>query len=326
MSSHCRLLGNLRVYLAELFLLVSAVSGCQKASGQPEKRPVVRIAQAQGRFMSSFVSALAKTLQDHFPAEIQSVNPRSLTSNARLVEEGEAELAIIPANVAYLAYTQGWDDLQRPHRRLRGVAVIDTIPLHLVATENSGIRRLSDIRGKRVAMGRMGSTTAVTAEMILESLHLSANDVHAQWVNGDAAAEGLRTGKLDAAFNRGNDQEFAVEEVMQTLLRVKGVKFIPILRNQTEEIRSTHLFLRPVRVPAGIYGDHSEFQTIGVDSLLICRDDLPEELVYWITRTLIESPVPVARAAHLDPEEIRATPIPLHPGAARYYRERELFH
>jgi len=61
MSSR-RLLGNLRVYLAELFLLVSAVSGCQKASGQPEKRPVVRIAQAQGRFMSSFVSALAKTL------------------------------------------------------------------------------------------------------------------------------------------------------------------------------------------------------------------------------------------------------------------------
>ena len=301
-------------------------SGCQKELGQQAKPPVIRIAQTQDRLLNPLTEEIKKTLREHYPAEVVTVTPRSLTNNARSIEDREVELAVIPANVAYLAYTQGWDDLHQAHKKLRGVAVLDTIALHLIARENSNISKLADIRGKHVAMGRKGSTTAVTAEMILESLHLTPEDVHAEWVSGDVAIEELRSGKLDAVFNRGNDQEFAVEEVMQKLLRVKGVRFIPILRSETEDIRSTHPFLRPISVPAGMYGHHSEVETIGVDSLMVCRDDLPEELVYWITRTLVELRPSVARSTHVDPERVHATPIPLHPGAARYYRERELFH
>jgi TRAP transporter TAXI family solute receptor len=309
-------------------LLMSGViaSACQKELGQQARRPTIRIAQAEDRLKNPLTDALKRTLREHFPVEIVSVTPRSLTNNARSIEENEVELAVIPANVAYLAYTQGWDDLHQPHKKLRGLAVLDTIPLHLIARDNSGISKLSDIRGKRVAIGRKGSTTAVTAEMILESLRLSPADVHAEWISGDAAVEGLQAAKLDAVFNRGNDQEFAVEEVIQKLLAVKGTRFIPILRSETEKIRSTHPFLRPISVPAGMYGHHSEVETIGVDSLMVCRDDLPEELVYWITRTLVELRSTVAHSTHVDPERVHATPIPLHSGAARYYRERELFH
>jgi TRAP-type uncharacterized transport system substrate-binding protein len=62
--------------------------------------------------------------------------------------------------------------------------------------------------------------------------------------------------------------------------------------------------------------------------LLACRDDLPDELVYWITRTLFESLPELAESYSLlrqvDLQQLSASPIPLHPGAARFYREREL--
>ena len=62
---------------------------------------------------------------------------------------------------------------------------------------------------------------------------------------------------------------------------------------------------------------------------LACRDDLPDELVYWVTRTLFESLPELAGSLpalrQIDPERVQASPVPLHAGAARFYRERELF-
>ena len=70
-------------------------------------------------------------------------------------------------------------------------------------------------------------------------------------------------------------------------------------------------------------------QTIGVDNLLICLDSLPESLVYDMTRLLFETLPALAKnyvtARMINADQAPATPIPLHPGAARYYRERELF-
>ena len=309
-------------------LLLAVIAGCRKEAPQQEKTHVIRVAaNPQDRLLKPLTDALKKTLSERFPAEVTSVNQRSLTNNAGQIQQGEIELAVIPANIAYLAYTQGWDDLREPHRRLRGVAVLDTIPLHLIARDDSGIKRLREIRGKRIGIGGgRDSTTAVTAEMILSSLQLSPEDVHVTWMPAAVAVEQLGTGKLDAVFNRGNTQEFTVEEAMRKLVGVKGARLVPILRSETEEIGSTHPFLRPISIPAGMYGDHIEMETIGVDSLMVCSDTLPEELVYWITRTLVELRSGIASATHVDPDRVHATPIPLHPGAARYYRERELFH
>jgi TRAP-type uncharacterized transport system substrate-binding protein len=67
---------------------------------------------------------------------------------------------------------------------------------------------------------------------------------------------------------------------------------------------------------------------VGIDALLVCRDDLAEEVVYEFTKEFFAALPLLARsnseAANVDVEKAPATPIPLHPGAARYYREREV--
>ena len=94
-------------------------------------------------------------------------------------------------------------------------------------------------------------------------------------------------------------------------------------------IRSRYPFLHSTLIPTGMYGNHPGIATVGVDTVMVCRSDLPEEQVYWITRALVDSMTAAVRTMNPvhqpDPDQVYATPIPLHPGAARYYRERALF-
>jgi len=305
------------------------LAGCRKPLTETRKPPVIRVASTGVE--NPLDRALTETLQKYFPAKIQHVQS-GLTGNTRRIEESQTELAIIPANLAYAAWAQGGGVPPRPYSKLRGIAALYTIPLLLVATEASGIRRLDDIRSKRVAVGPPDSTTQITVKMTLEGVGLSAADIDARPVNRDAAVEELRAGEVDAVFHRGNDLSGTVSK----LLKVPHVNFVPISRRETAMIRQRHPFLLPIWIPAGLYGNHAGFETIGIDTLLVCRDDLPEDQVYWITRALFESLAGESLAGHtgstgasefqrVDLSQIRATPIPLHPGAARYYRERELF-
>ena len=81
----------------------------------------------------------------------------------------------------------------------------------------------------------------------------------------------------------------------------------------------TGAIVQPVRHPV---------ETLGAEWLLVCRSDLSEDLVYQLTRAFFEQLPALARdhgeAALIDPEQAPAAPIPLHAGAARYYREREV--
>ena len=117
-----------------------------------------------------------------------------------------------------------------------------------------------------------------------------------------------------------------------TRVTTADVRLIPIGREQIARIQERterSRFLKSTMIPRGTYPrqDH-DILTLGEDILLLCRKDLPEPLVYELTKALFDS-VAVLMTAHpaasgIDPERGPMTSIPLHPGAARYYREREL--
>jgi TRAP transporter TAXI family solute receptor len=278
-----------------------------------------------GRIMNPLAANLSRVLPEHFPARFEVLKIASSGEYARLLENSEIEMAMIQTDLAYVAYTQGLGNSPQPMRKLRGVAVLYTTPLHLLVTNSSQIRNVQDLRGKRVFAGAAGSPTEFTANMTLQGLGLSLGDMQIKRIPDAELAASLRSGQLDAVFYRGNDPYPAIQEMMQ----VPGVAFVSMPRNQIETIRAHHPFLQSTSIPAGMYGNHPEIETVGGDMLLACRADLPDELMYWITRTLFESLPELASSLpslrRLDPEHVQASPVPLHPGAARFYRERELF-
>jgi uncharacterized protein len=312
---------------AAVLALASAFfsAGCTASSKDLARlpRPTIRVA-TDGKDYNPLFDALHGPLQSQYPARIETLQ-NDLPNNVRLVETGQADLAIVPVNVAYLAYSRGWADILRPYTRLRAIATLYSIPLYLIARNGSGIRNWTDVRGKRVAIGAPDSTTQVTVKMALDGLAVPFDALDAHWVNGNAAVEELRAGAVDAVFHRGNDPP----STLPKLLQVPNVAAIPILPREADRIRALHPFLHPLVVGPGTYENYLAIPTIGVDSLAVCRNDLPDGLVYAVTRAVfqtLEGPPHLARGfQRVELRRIQATPIPLHPGAARYFRERELF-
>jgi len=263
-----------------------------------------------------------KVLPDHLPVRIEVEKTATTWDYLRLLVQGQAELAIVQTDLSYVAHTHGLPDLPGPQQRLRGIALLYRSPLHLIARRAAGIQGLADVRRKRVFLGSDGNTTEFTTRMVLEGVGVSVDE--RRMPEGDVV-NAFAKGQLDAAFIRGNDPSPAVQHVMGA----PGVFLVPVRKHEVEQIRAHHPFLRSTSIPAGMYGNAAEIETVGTDMLLACRDDLPEELVYWITRTLFESLPELAESYGLlrqvDLQQLSASPIPLHPGAARFYRERELF-
>jgi uncharacterized protein len=306
-------------------IVLIAVAGCRAPVEKKDAVPVVRMATVLGRITTPLAEALNNVLPDHFPARVEVQKTDLTVDYVSLIAEGKAELGMIQTDLAYAAYTQGAGQSSTPGRRLRGVAVLYTTPLHLMTRRSSGIHTLMDLRDKRVAVVTIGSPTEFTVKMTLEGVGLSLANVEPGSMPVEKAIQALRAGEVDAVFGRGNDPSPNIQQIMA----VPGMTFVPISGDQIEKIRTHHPFLHSTSIPGGIYGNHPEIETVGVEMLLACRDDLPDDLVYWITRTLFESLPALAHAfpplRQIDLEHVQASPIPLHPGAARFYRERELF-
>jgi TRAP transporter TAXI family solute receptor len=126
--------------------------------------------------MNPLSAALGKVLPEHFPARLEVQKITNSGEYPRLIETGQIELAMIQTDLAYVAYTQGLGDSPHPMRKLRGVGVLYTTPLHLLATQTSHIRSFGDVRGKRIFMGAAGSSTEFTARMSLEATNAGCRD------------------------------------------------------------------------------------------------------------------------------------------------------
>jgi len=254
-----------------------------------------------------------------------SIEPGTSGQNVRRVEEGTAQVAFTQADVAYTAYRRGTEDAPHPFSELRGIAVLWVNTVHIAVPRASRLRAVTDLRGRRVAVGTRGSGTETLARIVLESYGLGYGDVLPDFASFVRTVETMRAGEADAGFVVAG----MPADAMADLARDPGVRLLPVPADHVQVMRAQYPFLEPMIVKAGTYANQDDaVETVGVSNLLLCRRDLDEALVYQLTRAFFEALPRLATAnpaaALIDPEQAPATPIPLHPGAARYYREREI--
>ena len=269
-------------------------------------------------------AALATELARTLPHVDVSTQPSAgAVSNIKALEAGAADLGFAFADVAYVAFVGGLDGQSQPFSKLRSIAVLQLTPVHLAVSASSNIRRVEDLRGRRVGLGPPGSGTALTVGIILHAFGVPLEAVHTEALGFNDAAERLGDGRLDAMFDNGN---YPVESVRAAAAR--GGHLVPISGPPIDRLLREYPFLQRSVIPRGIYaGQAASVHTIGVDSVLLCRSDLDEALVHDLTARLFD--VLPALALHqtslrfMDLEQAPAAPVPLHEGAARYYRERE---
>jgi TRAP transporter TAXI family solute receptor len=269
--------------------------------------------------------ALAAAYTDRIPHLVASAHPSDdLEYQVDALEDGAVDLALEDAETAYVAYSRGTVKAPRPHRRLRAIAVLFSTAVQIVARADARITRVADLRGRRVDVSAQGGSIERAARLIFESHGLDYASMHPVFGSPDAAKE-FQARTLDARVYYAPFPHAPINSIIDAA----RVTLIPVDRARIGAIQERHHFLKSTTIPAGTYkGQDTDLLTLGMDIVLLCRQDLDESLVYELTRTLFES-VPELRKAHaaataIDPERGPTASIPLHPGAARYYRAREI--
>ncbi|MEO8033671.1 MAG: TAXI family TRAP transporter solute-binding subunit [Acidobacteriota bacterium] len=299
-----------------------APTACRRGSS-PKAKVVVRLMTGTpGGGFYPLGAALAAAYGGSIPAlSIDHRESAGSISNVTALQRGQADISLAYADVAYLAFIGGLEGQKGRFDHLRGIAVLQLAPIHLVVGARSGIRDAAGLRGRRIGVGTMGSGTALTAGLILRAFGIEPSSVHTERLRYDAAAARLAAGDLDAMFVSGGDPVDAVR--MATSV---GARVLPLSGPPIDRLRHEYPFFHLALVRRGSYpGQNEAIRTIGIENLLICRDSLPEQIVHDLTGRLFDVQPSVSPLREMDLEHAPAVPIPLHEGAARFYREREVF-
>jgi TRAP transporter TAXI family solute receptor len=305
--------------------MASLAAACSEPQAAPPPARVVMSIPFAGNAWESIGRRLAAEYTRQLPrVSTDVVLAESLESQVDAMQAGKVDLALEDAETAYLAYSRGTADNRSPHQRLRAIAVMFSIAVQVAVPERTGITSIGELRGKRVDVGAQGGSIDRAARVILQSYGISYDQITPSFGGGDTL-ERFKSGDLDARVF----YSAFTHPTIASLSRDIDVRVLPIERSRLGAIQEQHHFLKWTTIPAGTYARQThDIQTVGMDVLLLCRQDLPDALVYDLTRALFDA-VPALEQAHeaaraIDPERGPTASIPLHPGAARFYREREI--
>lgn len=271
-------------------------------------------------------SKLAELLNKYAGDIIDSsaVTSGASVANAEALDAGDAQLIFIQNDIAYYAYNGLYMFEGRKVDKIRGIATLYPETIQIVVRADSGIRTLSDLEGKKVVIGAQGSGTAVNAEQILRAAGLwdKITPVYADFKQG---SQQLKLGQVDAVFLTAGIPTSAVVELAATTP-------VDLVEIPDEVLNTLHQqgykFYVRVVVPKDTYnGMTKDVRTVAVKAMLACSADLPDEVVYEITKVLFEH-LDELRQAHKKAEMIKldtaldGMSIPLHPGAEKYFKEK----
>ena len=200
--------------------------------------------------------------------------------------------------------------------------------IHVFAKRDLNIRSIEQLRGRAVVVGERDGYADRSMHLILESYHLSYATVQPIFVTGRSASDAIRDGTAAAIVFYTPYRSRPIVEATEA----SDLELVPLDHLNIGQIQATserNHFVKTITIPRGTYpGQSGDVLTMGDDMLLLCRSDLDDTLVYALTKTLFDSIPSLVRAhpaaAGISLERGPTTSVPLHPGAARYYREREL--
>ena len=320
---------TLSLILSVLMVLAVVLTGCADNTAGEKEVTVDKIVLATGGNTGTYYAygmAMGPILAEKTNIKFDVQSTGASKANIQLIQVDEADMAVVQNDVMYYAYT-GTDLFTGEQTQdFAAMAVLYPELCQIIATKESGITTVADLAGKRVSVGDAGSGVEFNAKQILEAYGIDMNaDIEKQNLGFGPSADALKDGKIDAFFCVAGIPTTAITDLAMstdiTVVAVEDEKF--------EELASKYGFYTQQTVPASTYAGMTEdVKTVAVMATYIVDNDLPEEAVYNITKAMFENKDAIA-AAHVKGAELNAATaiegipaeVPLHPGAAKYYKE-----
>lgn len=270
--------------------------------------------------------ALSKIYGEAIPDARTSVQAtKASVENLNLLQSGRGEIAFTLGDSLLLGY-RGDEEagFSRPLDKLRGIAAIYPNYIQIVATADSGIRSLEDLKGKRVSVGAPKSGTELNARAILGAAGMSYDDLgKVEYLPFAESVELMKNRQLDATLQSAGLGVASIRDLATSV----PIVVVPVPAETVQKIGSPYV---AATIPAGTYtGQEADVPTAAVINFLVTHDEVPEDTAYAMTKALWEN-LDELQAAHaaandIKPEQaLTGMPVPLHPGAEKYYKEQGL--
>ncbi|MBP6277288.1 TAXI family TRAP transporter solute-binding subunit [Limnohabitans parvus] len=247
-------------------------------------------------------------------------------ANVNGVAGGAMESGFSQSDVATWAYTgTGVYEGKPKVTDLRMIANLYPESIHLVVKKGSGIKSVSDLKGKRVALDEPGSGTLVNARTVLAAYGVKESDIKPEYIKPNQAGDKLKDGALDAFFFVGGAPAGAIAELASS---GAGIELVPLAGPQADALRKSNPYLAVDTIAAGTYKDVPAVQTMAMGAQWVTSAKADTETVYQITKALYGKAAQDALAAGhakgkfiTKENAVKGVGIPFHPGAEKFYKE-----
>lgn len=251
---------------------------------------------------------------------------KASAENLNLLQAGRGEIAFTLADSLSDAW-KGDEEagFKAPLKKLRGVAGIYPNYIQIVASADSGIKTLADLKGKRLSVGAPKSGTELNARALLKAAGLSYKDLgKVEYLPFGESVELMKNRQLDATLQSAG---LGVASLRDLSTSVKIV-IVPVPAEVVAKVGDPAY--QAGVIPAKTYeGQNSDVPTAFVQNFLVTHEGVPADTVYKMTKAMFDNLDQMA-AAHAAGKAIKketalkGMPVPLHPGAEKYYREAGL--
>ncbi|SON58081.1 TRAP transporter solute receptor, TAXI family [Hartmannibacter diazotrophicus] len=255
--------------------------------------------------------------------QVQST--KASVENLNLLQQGRGEIAFALGDSVKLA----WDGdaeagFKAPLDKLRGIAAIYPNFIQIMATKDSGITDLAGLKGKSLSVGAPKSGTELNARKLLAAAGMSYDDLgKTEYLPFSESVELIKNRELDATLQSAGLGVASFKDLSASV----PVTMVAVPASVAETLGAPYI---AGTVPAGTYeGQDKDVPTVAVVNFLVTHSEVSDETAYQMTKLLFEN-LPEMVAAHKAAGAIKlesalkGMPVPLHPGAERYYKEQGL--
>jgi len=247
-------------------------------------------------------------------------------ANAQQLGRKDVETAFVAADVLDAAYKGTGQFDGKPLKNLRALGALYPEQVQLVTASKSNIRTFRDLKGKTVSSGAPGSGQWQLLGDLLEAYGLTRRDIGEDLSSFTQSADRIRDGSLVASLVTAGAPTPAIVD----LANGSDIRVVPLAGPEIEALRTKQPYYASVQLPANTYrGQTAPVDTLAVMAIWATHDGLSDQMAYEVTKALYENTETLGQV-HAKGKEIAlrtallSVSIPLHPGAAKFYREKGL--
>ncbi|MEP9348762.1 TAXI family TRAP transporter solute-binding subunit [Xanthobacter sp. KR7-225] len=268
--------------------------------------------------------AIAKVIGEKVPGARPSVQAtKASVENLNLIQQGKGEVAFTLADsLADGAAGKEEAGFKAPLSKVRALGGIYSNYIQIVASKESGIKTIADLKGKRLSVGAPRSGTELNARAILNAAGIKYEDLgKIEYLPFAESVELMKNRQLDATLQSAGLGVASIKDLANSV----AIVVVEVPGAVIDKIGAPYL---KATIPAKTYeGQEANVATAAVPNFLVTRADLKDDEVYAITKAIYES-LPELAAAHAAAKSIKlenamkGSPVPFHPGAAKYFKEK----